>query len=116
MHLSRLHPLSSEGLLYRLLWICALAVIVFSVVGMIFLTGWVPSPSLSATPSVAPRGDVTPSAPSTNTTLETGSEVAKAVSVFQCTECGVIDSIRDIESRKEASSISPTPDASAPGR
>jgi hypothetical protein len=93
MELSRSYPAAPQGLLYPMMVIAAIAVIVFSILGIASITGWMPHSlvgSGSSFSDTAGTASVTPAiAP----------EVSRAGPAFQCAECGVIDSIRDIERR-----------------
>jgi outer membrane lipoprotein SlyB len=73
---------NSPGLLYPMMIIAAIAVIVFSIVGIASITGLMPNAMIGNGTAVAAVGideDATPT--------------------FQCAECGVIQSVRDIEQR-----------------
>jgi len=70
--------------------IAAIGVIVFSVLGMASIAGWMPTSMLGTTSAVAV--DTTAVASS----AAGGTNVAPA---FKCAECGVIDSVREIERR-----------------
>jgi ribosomal protein L33 len=83
MELSRERPLDGQGLLYPMMVIAAIAVIVFSVVGIASMTGWMPSSLISraAAASVDHNGVAT----------------ARSNVTFECAECGVIESMRGLE-------------------
>ena len=98
MELSRGEPLRGPGLLYPLLVIAALAVIVFSIVGMATISGWMPRAMVGATPAVTADARLTPNPGAQREDLRT-------VAAFECAECGVIESIRQIE-RGSVSSVS----------
>lgn len=95
MDLSHEHPLQGHGLLYPLMVIAAVAVIVFSIVGIATITGWMPSAMLgeSATVSAEPQTGL---AHERDASAPDGPRAGPA---FQCAECGVIESIREIERR-----------------
>ncbi|MGZ8212578.1 MAG: hypothetical protein ACXWUH_18900, partial [Burkholderiales bacterium] len=80
--LSRERPLEGRGLLYPLLLIAAIAVIAFSVVGIASITGWMPSSLVSRANAAAPSAEI---------------DTARSGVAFECAECGVIESIREIE-------------------
>jgi outer membrane lipoprotein SlyB len=88
MELSRERPGEVGGLLYPLMVIAAIAVIAFSVVGIASITGWMPSGLMSR----ASAGAV-PSIQEVDT--------ARSGVAFECAECGVIETIREIEQRGE---------------
>ena len=73
MEFSRERVLDGRGLLYPMMVIAAIAVIVFSIVGMVSIAGWMPN-ALSGSLQ-GPRAAVT----------------------FECGECGLIESVREIE-------------------
>jgi hypothetical protein len=94
MELSREYPLQRHGLLYPLMVIAAIAVIVFSIVGIAAISGWMPNAMVGAAPpavSTVPESGVTQSS---RTAIPAESTAAPA---FPCAECGVIKSIREIE-------------------
>lgn len=64
-----------RGLLYPMMVIAAIAVIVFSLVGIASITGWMPK-------GLAAAGEV---------------DTARSGVTFECAECGVIESIREFE-------------------
>ena len=85
MELSRERRFEKSGLLYPMMVIAAIAVIVFSVVGIASMAGWLPSGLVSrANAAVIDLNEV---------------ETARNGGLFRCTECGVIESIREIEQR-----------------
>ena len=82
MELSRERPGAGNGLLYPMMVIAAIAVIVFSIIGIASITGWMPSglASRAAAASVeSPEIDT-----------------ARSGITFECAECGVIESLRDL--------------------
>lgn len=98
MELSRDMELSREmrsppGLLYPMMIIAAIAVIVFSIIGIASMIGWMPHAMLGNRTAVAAMDS-----PATM--------IEHATPTFQCAECGVIQSVRDIEQR---GSLSTTP-------
>lgn len=88
MVLTRESYMDDHGLLYPMMVIAAIAVIAFSVVGMASVSGWMPSAVQSALMSVDPSRDhaSTPDIPRTG-------------AAFNCGECGMIETIREIERR-----------------
>jgi outer membrane lipoprotein SlyB len=90
MELTRQYPRRGEDLLYPMMLIAAIAVIVFSVLGMASITGWMPNAMLGTGSAIDAD---TP-------TLASGAEGTTNVApAFKCAECGVIDSVREIERR-----------------
>jgi len=75
MELSRERPLETRGLLYPLMVIAAIALIVFSLLGIAAMTGWMPSALAHPETPVPVRSEAT----------------------FECAECGVLDSMREME-------------------
>lgn len=82
------------GLLYPLMLIAAIAVIVFSIVGIATLVGWMPHAMVRGDTAVAVKSGVIPPLGT-----ESAPDVVRAAPVFQCVECGVIESVREIERR-----------------
>jgi outer membrane lipoprotein SlyB len=93
MELGREYPLQRYGLLYPLMVIAAIAVIVFSIVGIVAISGWMPNAMVGAAPPVSTM----PASGVTHGTRTAIPEEPKAPSAFPCAECGVIESIREIE-------------------
>ncbi|HET7158930.1 MAG TPA: hypothetical protein VFI62_08035, partial [Burkholderiales bacterium] len=56
----------------------------------------------------------TVSAPAVHYGDSRGSEIEKAFSAFQCAQCGVIDSVRDIEASMDAPARAPGSDVRYP--
>jgi hypothetical protein len=83
MELSRERPVEGRGLLYPMMVIAAIAVIVFSIVGIASVMGWMPS------------GLVSRAAAATITADEI--DTARSGVTFECAECGVIESMRELE-------------------
>jgi len=84
MDLSRERPVERSGLLYPMMVIAAIAVIVFSIVGIASVAGWLPASLMSRAAAA---------------TIDTGIELetARSAPTLQCPECGVIESIRELE-------------------
>jgi hypothetical protein len=80
MELIRERWLETRGLLYPLMVIAAIALIAFSLLGIATVTGWMPS--------ALAHSDTPIAAPSENT--------------FECAECGVLESVRELERRDES--------------
>jgi hypothetical protein len=75
MELSRERSLETRGLLYPLMVIAAIALIAFSLLGIATITGWMP-----------------------NALAHSEIETARDVT-FECAECGMLESMRDLERR-----------------
>ena len=73
---------TTPGLLYPMMIIAAIAVIVFSIVGIASITGLMPNAMIGNATTVAAIGVDEEASPA-----------------FQCAECGVIQSVREIEQR-----------------
>lgn len=83
MDLSPERPMDSSGLLYPMMVIAAIAVIVFSIVGIATVAGWLPSGLIGrAAAAVSANGEF---------------DTARSGAAFDCAECGVIESIRNID-------------------
>jgi len=85
MELSRERPVDGHGLLYPLMLIAAIAVSVFSIVGIASMTGWMPSGLISRAAAA--------------TVDHNGIDTARSSAMFHCAECGVIESMRELEQR-----------------
>jgi len=93
-----------RNLLYPLMLIAAITVIVFSIVGIATMLGWLPSAQSMADPaSRANAGSGAESAPVRALPASSASERAPAPA--QCANCGVIESIHVVESQGEGSGI-----------
>jgi hypothetical protein len=90
MELSEQRQAQPYGLLYPMMLIAAIAVIVFSILGIVSIAGWMPS-ALSAS-SVADQRLSSGKAPRASAAVS-----ARNSPVFECAECGMIQGIREIE-------------------
>src|SRR5687768_1967641 len=97
MELSREYPLRRHGLLYPMMVIAAIAVIVLSIVGIAAVSGWMPSSLLGGAPAAQSRDDGA---------AEPRSASAPAASTFRCAECGVIETVREVEREASLASVS----------
>ena len=79
MELSRERSLEPRGLLYPLMVIAAIALIVFSLLGIATITGWMPS-----------------------ALAHSGTETAGRDATFECAECGMLESMRELERRDQS--------------
>jgi len=90
MELSQQRSVQPYGLLYPLMLIAAIAVIVFSILGIATIAGWMPNAFSAA--NAAPRYVATESL---------GAAASAAVGVggraFDCGECGMLEVIRAME-------------------
>jgi hypothetical protein len=91
---------SSPGLLYPMMIIAAVAVIVFSILGIASITGLMPHAMIGSRTTVAAQPIEPPLA------AVQRSDVEEAAPLFQCAECGVIRSVEEIERR---GALFPTP-------
>lgn len=86
------------GILYPAMLIAAIAVIVFSVVGIATMLGWLPSAISKNDPPArierAAGNDATP-----------GARRPRAAHAAACSDCGVIESIRAVEVKGEGSGL-----------
>ena len=82
MELSRERPVEGRGLLYPMMVIAAIAVIVFSIVGIASITGWMPSGLVSRAAAATVSEEI---------------DTARSGVTFECAECGVIESIRELD-------------------
>jgi hypothetical protein len=89
MELSGERQAQPYGLLYPMMLIAAIAVIVFSILGIVSIAGWMPS-ALTAVSAVEQRlgRDGVPGA--------SAAVSARDGPVFECAECGMIQGLREI--------------------
>ena len=87
MELSQQRSAQPYGLLYPLMLIAAIAVIVFSILGIATIAGWMPG-ALSAASAAQPKPGATD---------RTITAASRGTSTFDCVECGMIETIRAIE-------------------
>ena len=73
------HNLEFEGLLYPLMVIAAVAVVVFSLLGIASVSGWLPNALLSS-----------------DAVEVSSTEHSQSVPAFGCAECGVIESMHRV--------------------
>ena len=93
MELSQERSAQPYGLLYPVMLIAAIAVIVFSVLGIVSIAGWMPnvlSGAESETRIVREAGTAVPVSGPAGVT-------------FECAECGMIEGIREMEREIERS-------------
>jgi len=90
MELSRERPLEGRGLLYPMMVIAAIAVIAFSIVGMASITGWMPKGLVSRAAAATIDQRVI--------------DTARSGVTFECAECGVIESLREVDAGTEGRS------------
>ncbi|HYC47278.1 MAG TPA: hypothetical protein VED01_17520 [Burkholderiales bacterium] len=83
MELSRERSMERTGLLYPMMVIAAIAVIVFSILGIATVMGWLPSGLIGRAQAAV--------------TQSQEFDTAHSDVTFGCTECGVIESMRELE-------------------
>ena len=93
---------------HTLFWIAGIAVTVFSAVGIAAVMGWIPtstgSPADKVVLSVKPAAPAT-SALTAEQARERVADRANARASARCAECGVIESVREIQTKGEGSGI-----------
>jgi outer membrane lipoprotein SlyB len=103
-----------DGILYPVLLIAAIAVIVFSVVGVATMMGYLPkalseaehAPAGGVAKSAAPPNVETPTpAAPVNRSSRPQTRAGSPVAGSRCDDCGVIESIRAVESRGQGSGL-----------
>lgn len=90
MELSHQRAAQPYGLLYPLMLIAAIAVIVFSMLGIASIAGWMPN-ALSAAAPVTQQSSV-------GQTNGYAPVAVRDAPLFDCAECGMIQTIRALES------------------
>jgi len=89
----------SAGILYPLMLIAAIAVIVFSVVGIATMMGWLPNVESKTDPAAK-------SAPATKSSASGTNRPRVAYSgTGACPDCGVVESIRAVESKGKGTGL-----------
>lgn len=83
MELSEERQAQPYGLLYPMMLIAAIAVIVFSILGIVSIGGWMPN-ALSAAAAAQPQAE-SPAVP----------VPARSAAAFECAECGMIEGIKE---------------------
>lgn len=92
---------------HTLFWIAGIAVTVFSAVGIAAIMGWIPTSTSSPSENIAlakqPTAPAKPAAARAQTApvQVAGNTSAKA----KCAECGVVESVREIETKGEGSGL-----------
>lgn len=104
-----------NGILYPTMLIAAIAVIVFSVVGIATMTGLMPSalstnppdPGESSRASSSPRADSPPpeAYPRVAERAASSPRPRVATGAAECRDCGVVESIRAVESRGQSTGL-----------
>ena len=108
MQLAREYPATPnpDGLLYPMMVIAAIAVIVFSIAGIATITGWMPNAMRGLDVVATEPQPAAAETPSAATAVPMTDKTAPA---FRCAECGVIESIREIERRGSLWAAPPAP-------
>ena len=86
---------------HTLFWIAGIAVTVFSAVGIAAIMGWIPTSTSSPSNSAVIAKQSTAPAKKSTASANTASEQARA----RCAECGVVESVREIETKGEGSGL-----------
>lgn len=97
---------NKNGMLYPLMILAAISVIVFSVIGIATMTGKMPSALSFSSESPVEAGKAE-QAPDRTDGLqrEQGVKSRRVEVVSSCSNCGVIESVREIRSRGEGSGV-----------
>jgi outer membrane lipoprotein SlyB len=93
---------------HTLFWIAGIAVTVFSAVGIAAIMGWIPTSTSSPSNSAVIAKQSTAPAKSTasaNTASEQARAQAREQARARCAECGVVESVREIDTKGEGSGI-----------
>ena len=88
MELSEERQAQPYGLLYPMMLIAAIAVIVFSILGIVSIGGWMPSALSAASAAEQPIARDAPA----STTVPVS---ARSGSAFECAECSMIEGIQE---------------------
>jgi outer membrane lipoprotein SlyB len=92
---------------HTLFWIAGIAVTVFSAVGIAAIMGWIPSSTGSPADNTVVATPTTPARPAAARTHSTPARqvAANTPAKARCAECGVIESVREIETKGEGSGL-----------
>ncbi|OGA22280.1 MAG: hypothetical protein A3I02_04500 [Betaproteobacteria bacterium RIFCSPLOWO2_02_FULL_67_26] len=96
---------------HTLFWIAGIAVTVFSAVGIAAIMGWIPTSTSSPNETIAltkqPTAPAKPAAARTRTApAKAPVQVADSTPArWRCAECGVVELVREIETKGEGSGI-----------
>jgi outer membrane lipoprotein SlyB len=92
---------------HTLFWIAGIAVTVFSAAGIAAIMGWIPTSTSSVGESIAvTKQQTSPAKNATERAHTAPVQVAGNTSVkAKCAECGVIESVREINTKGEGSGI-----------
>jgi outer membrane lipoprotein SlyB len=87
---------------HTLFWIAGIAVTVFSAAGIAAIMGWIPTSTSSPVESTALTK---PASPARTATARTNTAPAQVSAKAKCAECGVIESVREINTKGESTGI-----------
>jgi len=91
---------------HTLFWIAGIAVTVFSAAGIAAIMGWIPTSTSSPTESIAvakqPAAQAKPVARAHTTPVQVAGNVSASA---KCAECGVVELVREIETKGEGSGV-----------
>lgn len=96
------NPEKRNGVLYPAMLIAAIAVIIFSVVGIATVTGLMPNARSGGDQSVTGKQS---SAPATPASPATAARPRLAAGSASCTNCGVVELIRTVEGKGQGSGL-----------
>lgn len=99
-----------SGILYPVMLIAAIAVIVFSAAGIATMMGWLPSVQsksepVAKAPTAAPRAAPAGTKPAARRPHALASAPDAAAAAAACGDCGVVDSIRVVETQGDGSGL-----------
>jgi outer membrane lipoprotein SlyB len=89
---------------HPLIWVAAIALIVFCAAGVAAVMGWIPT-SLGKTEEPLVKVEKPKSAPAKVAAAQPAKVAPVAVAAARCAECGFVQSIREIETKGEGSGI-----------
>lgn len=92
---------------HTLFWIAGIAVTVFSAAGIAAIMGWIPSSTSSPSENIAlAKQPTAPAKPAAARAQTAPAQMASNTSAkAKCAECGVVESVREIETKGEGSGI-----------
>lgn len=83
---------------HPLVWVAAIALIVFCGAGVSAMMGWLPGTSADPAPALSST-DKPKAAPRVASAATPAAKVAAPVAAAKCADCGVIQSVREIETK-----------------
>jgi len=91
--------INSNNSPHPLLWIAGIALIVFCGAGVAAIMGWLPGTSAEPAQQLSIPGEKPKAAPAKVSAAPAAKVVAPVVAAAKCADCGVIQSVREVETK-----------------